>query len=374
MDRLAKRVVIKYQEEMLVRRVAFRYLASKEAPVAMEFPSDEAFKKYLHEHPGADPKNHTVKKHEEPEGEERGSKSETMINRLFDPKEVDKLPVAHSQLISDPDKLFDHAMEAHNQQVKLLAENGIRKALGAKVIRGDHGEKTDFEEDGPIILIGPPKKKERSKEKVNSDYGGDWSKLGDIVRSSIAVDSVDDLPKALEALKKSGLKLARKPKNRFQNPTPAGYRDIMMNVEYPNGHIGELQLHIKPMIRAKKEAHKIYEGVRSIEAKAKEQKRTTMNDEELHIVDEANRQMRSIYDKAWQKAQGHSAMKTATGAPTYYDFGGLPAYWKKLNFPKLVTPKGERVIYELVKFFMTATPISHEEFEHLERATRSSKS
>ena len=60
--------------------------------------------------------------------------------------------------------------------------------------------------------------------------------------------------------------------------------------------------------------------------------------------------------------------------PIFYDFGGLPAYWKKPNFPKLVTPSGERVIYELVKFFMTATPISHEEFERLEKATRSRKS
>lgn len=37
--------------------------------VAMEFPTEEALKKYLHEHPGADSKNHSVSKGDDGEGE-----------------------------------------------------------------------------------------------------------------------------------------------------------------------------------------------------------------------------------------------------------------------------------------------------------------
>jgi hypothetical protein len=37
--------------------------------IATEFPSQEALDKYMKDHPGADPKNHTVKKEEKSEGE-----------------------------------------------------------------------------------------------------------------------------------------------------------------------------------------------------------------------------------------------------------------------------------------------------------------
>ena len=45
----------------LAPRVLRRFLAT----VSMEFPTEEARSKYLKDHPGADPKNHTAKKHEE---------------------------------------------------------------------------------------------------------------------------------------------------------------------------------------------------------------------------------------------------------------------------------------------------------------------
>jgi hypothetical protein len=56
-----------FQDAVIVRNVVARTKA------AMEFPTDEARKDYLRDHPGADPSNHTVKKNP---GEGGGSKGE----------------------------------------------------------------------------------------------------------------------------------------------------------------------------------------------------------------------------------------------------------------------------------------------------------
>lgn len=50
---------------MSVQRVLARFRQAVENPVAMEFTSPEAMQKYLKDHPGADPKNHSVKKPDE---------------------------------------------------------------------------------------------------------------------------------------------------------------------------------------------------------------------------------------------------------------------------------------------------------------------
>jgi len=42
---------------------------------AMEFPTEEAFKKYMKDHPGADPKNHSVTKPAESKGEGKGKRN-----------------------------------------------------------------------------------------------------------------------------------------------------------------------------------------------------------------------------------------------------------------------------------------------------------
>ena len=52
--------------DRIARSVLARFLSRE----AMVFPNEEALKKYLKEHPGANPKNHTVKKDE---GGESGS-------------------------------------------------------------------------------------------------------------------------------------------------------------------------------------------------------------------------------------------------------------------------------------------------------------
>ena len=56
-------------------------------------------------------------------------------------------------------------------------------------------------------------------------------------------------------------------KNKFQNPTPLGYRDVNMNLqvtlsESKRKHICEVQINHTLVLEAKEKAHKPYEGVR----------------------------------------------------------------------------------------------------------------
>jgi hypothetical protein len=363
----------------------------------MEFNTPEAMKEYLHEHPKADKSNHSVKKPgEESKSEEKSEKTDeggaSKSKALFDAKERD-LPKLVSQQTKDPGKLFKEAKDAHEYQLNWLNHGkGLDKALGAKVVRGDDKPIGEFlkeldsetEKDGPLIVIGPMKDQARSKEKVDADYGGDWSKLGDAVRASVAVDSMDQIHDVMDKLRKSGLKLARRPTDRFEKPnSDTHYRDLLMNVEYPNGHIGELQIHLKPVLQAKNgPGHKLYEQTRKIEAKAKSEGRDTMTPDEIKEVEEANKKARALYDAAWDKANGKAknastaervasrAVKVAAST-MYYDWGGLAASWTPPKFPHVTTLKGkERVVYELEKFFREAVSITEEKYNEMVRQTK----
>jgi len=351
------------------------------ALLAREFATPEALKEYLHEHPKADKSKHTVKKEEEGKGGKKEEPKAPAKPKGLDFGDTSKLGKDVTQPVKDPDKLFEEAAKAHDHQLDWLNRGkGLDKAIGGKVIRADKGDTIDFDKPGPIILIGPMKKQDRSKEKVEADFGGDWSRLGDIVRASVAVDSFDQVEEVLAQLKKTGLKLARQPKDRFDTPTSAGYRDVMINVVYPNGHVGELQLHLKGVLKAKDAGHKFYEEVRSIEGKAKKEGRDTLTEEELKVITEANDKMKALYDEAWAsaskaKGKGSKGRKTkeAASGPTKYDYNGLPAYWDKNRFPMVVTPKGEKPIYDIEKFFREADEVTEAEFKALKDRSKPEK-
>jgi len=80
-----------------VRNVAARFLQS------MEFQTPEAMKEYLHEHPGADPKNHWVAEKEEEKAPSSGAvpKSKPMAK----PKEQARVGVAGDEVPPPPAKL-----------------------------------------------------------------------------------------------------------------------------------------------------------------------------------------------------------------------------------------------------------------------------
>lgn len=356
----------------LSRRVLQRYLRAKADRLGTDFPSPEALKDYLHEHPHADKSKHTVVSPKEREKEHEKTPKK---KGLFDAEKTKHLSGTIKQETKDPDTLFKDAEKAQEHQLKWLNQGqGLDKTIGAHVIRKDKGDDIDFTHKGPIIVIGNLKSKERAKEKVDSDFGGDWSRVGDVVRASVALDSYSQLEDVIKKLESTGLKLARKPKDRFENPTDAGYRDVLLNVVHPNGHVGELQLHLKPILHAKDAGHKFYEDVRSIEAKAKKEGRTTMTDEETKKVNDANQKMKDLYDDAWKKATKevdktkNAALHVAserTASSKFYEFGDLPAQWEQGKFPVVIAHDHPRAVYDLERFFRQATPISEHEFKAL---------
>jgi hypothetical protein len=265
---------------------------------AMEFDTQEQLEEYKKEHDVRRDTSLTVKKTEStPVG------TDYTTSGIM--RHTDDLPAQSEQkYIKSAEDFYSQAQESFNEMSNMLdMGHGLDVKIGAKVItpesRGDFVKA--LETDKPVIVIGSIKKKERAEEKVNSDYGGDWGKLKDGVRSTISVKNISELANIFNQLEELGLKLAQKPKDRYKNPTVSGYRDILLNVMYPNGHIGEIQINCHDMIKAKMFGHKIYEKVRTIESAAKKEGRDSMTDAELVLIADANKRMKMIYESAYRK-------------------------------------------------------------------------
>lgn len=275
--------------------------------------------------------------------------AESQSGPLFPEQEVAKLPDAAAQPVKTEKELFAKAPEAQDQLLTWLDKGkGVASKIGATVEQSGPSD-TDLNRAGTMLFIAPVKSPKRAKEKVQSDYDGDWSKLIDPVRCSFACDNFTDLRSVLTALQGSGMKLARKPKDRFEKPTGEGYRDCLMNVTLPNGIVGEVQLHVKSMLTAKAEGHKWYEIQRELAAKEKKGELSSEDREKLLASIEAQKQ---IYGAAWKEANSTADKKeapmtkalTPTGTPyTYYEHDN--AYFRRLNRPGLVGKSIDDVLH-----------------------------
>ncbi|MBU0705874.1 hypothetical protein KJ807_01490 [Patescibacteria group bacterium] len=105
---------------------------------------------------------------------------------------------------------------------------------------------------------------ERSLRKALLDYNGNVEKLLDLARGSLVFDGHADMYRALQMLKKNKNVKKMYIKDNFgimnpdgsfnlnrRSPHPVQYRDFNLTVELPNGSVVELQMHLKPMLRAK---------------------------------------------------------------------------------------------------------------------------
>ena len=149
------------------------------------------------------------------------------------------------------------------------------------------------------------KERQRSGEKIQSDYGGDASQLVDLASSKIVYDNLEDLYKGLAAAEKEfGAQIVRV-KDRFIKPVPSGYRDILMNVKMSNGHVAEFRLHLKQVDEQADTEHALYRVGRSLEPVAQEQKRP-LTQEEAALKTGLNRESQKLYEKALEEAMRDS--------------------------------------------------------------------
>jgi len=175
----------------------------------------------------------------------------------------------------------------------------------------------------------------------------------------------------MDKLRESGVEVAKKPTDRFAKPTSAGYRDVKLNVRYPNGHIGELQIHVKPILKAKEQAHKDYEVVRSIEAKAAKEKRDTLTEEEQVTIDEANVRMKKAYEGAWAMATGKQQSKAASvqlfGAKnkTFFELNGNPVEVERMKFPVMYVNGKQKVYRDFFRLLHDGNEIDEKKFNKM---------
>lgn len=308
--------------------------------------------------------------------------------RQFFTEDEMKLPKKKAQPHNTKAALYESAKHANNEFKNIFNNGGeFEKALGLThyppgTYNPDHLGDEVLGKKGPILLTAPLKGEKRATEKVMSDYNGDWSQITDVVRGTIAVDNYHDIDTVVKKMKEAGVKVAAKPKDRFSSPTDVGYRDVMLSVELPSGHVAEMQVNVKPMLAAKEKAHKEYEDMRSIEAKMKNEGREIMTPEEENIYRTAADKSLDMYNAAWDVANGGKGvgasarvrltkrMKTAEKHETilYYETKDGIAYRKPHSLPVKILPNGAvRVVYDSFHFDHDATQITLQQFNQLRK-------
>ena len=114
--------------------------------------------------------------------------------------------------------------------------------------------------EGMDLLAGPIKTLPRAFSKVWFDYGGDYKKIGDIVRSTLVVEDLRDLPEMIRALVDyfPGVSVKRNSWDLNAVVPRSGYRDVFFKGAQISGFPVELQMNFAEMLKAKDKAHVLY--------------------------------------------------------------------------------------------------------------------
>lgn len=150
--------------------------------------------------------------------------------------------------------------------------------------------------------LSPLKSIPRAVEKVLGDYGGDASRLKDVLRGTVVVDSTEQATRALDAARQHfgepiGLRNGLDPNS--PPSSPSGYRDMKFNVRHGD-HLAEVQVTVPELLAVKKPAHQLYKQQELIERQARAQGRP-LTPAEFGKTEDLLRQQRAIYAAAWDK-------------------------------------------------------------------------
>ena len=218
-------------------------------------------------------------------------------------------PDVAKQPFTDQASIYASAVKAKETFDNTLDHGkGVDKLIGGRAVRPTNAQEFQAALDmtGPVVILPPLKGEKRAVEKVATKYGGDWSKIQDVVRATIAVDKIEQIPLAIKGLRtkmaEHGWAFAAQPEDRMNNPLPGGYRDVVLKLKSADGHIAELQINLKAMIKVKEgQGHKLYEQHRSIVANAQRAGRA-LTPQEQGTLKTINEQMAQVYDAAWKAA------------------------------------------------------------------------
>ena len=161
-------------------------------------------------------------------------------------------------------------------------------------------QKVADEFGGEALIPKTLKTRDRAMEKIAADYAGDAARITDLARSSVIFKTEEQVLQALKMLQ-DNMNVIRI-KNRFQSPVN-GYRDVLLNVLMPNGHIAEVQLHLLSILETKyKYGDEIYREIRTIEADA-EQERRDITSNEAKRIEQLRSQAKELYDRAFEQSK-----------------------------------------------------------------------
>lgn len=232
-------------------------------------------------------------------------RSPKIIGRYIDDKAV--VPHDWAEVVKEieaanhprqPVTSWEELMELGEQSLPEMEE--LLSSLGFPIIPLEDME-SQIDQPGGISVLAPLKGQRRALEKTEGDYNGDWSQLLDVLRASVAVDSMDELYQLVEDL---DWDIVRS-KDRFQEPLPAGYRDYLINTRLPSGMIAEVQFHVKPTIKAREQVKRSHwQTIRDVSNAMREEGRDSMTMEEAAAVQQAMAISKQIFDQAWQEAAG----------------------------------------------------------------------
>ena len=108
------------------------------------------------------------------------------------------------------------------------------------------------------LEMAPVKSVERTYQKVIRSYNGDFSLVTDLVRCSVAYDTLAELADGMARLDADPQTVILQNKNRFDpdfhDRLSAGYKDVKLLVHVvgvTHGFVCEIQLHLKDIVAVK---------------------------------------------------------------------------------------------------------------------------
>ncbi|MCA0316223.1 MAG: hypothetical protein LCH63_20550 [Candidatus Melainabacteria bacterium] len=124
----------------------------------------------------------------------------------------------------------------------------------------------------------------------------DWfdvEHVGDSFRFKTPVESLNELPRIVELLKRSGFEIVKLDLEKLIAPKARGWRMAAIDLRAPNGQILEYQILPQEISEAGKKEHQMYKRVRS------EHVSSLSHDEKVELMD-IDKQSRNLYQTAWE--------------------------------------------------------------------------
>lgn len=213
----------------------------------------------------------------------------------------------------DPLRLGEEAMARLPEESRAPMRDMYIKAAQEKP-DFDQGIKSLADELGATAKLADLKGAERSVDKVMGDYGGDPTKIKDLVRATIVADTPEIAQRAVAEILKRYDVLPTGQRNLLDGGDASslnGYRDAKFNVNL-NGHTAEIQVNLPAMLAAKKVAHPLYAEAEKLKRQWEQKE---MPPKVAAKISALREQQRKIYAGAWTEATKALKAASETTAP-----------------------------------------------------------